>query len=97
MSIISGEPGLEDLRNVSVIPNNCSSFEASWLSPIPTLTYTYAVAVFDGQSIRAINIGSDTDTVFGGLENQVTYIVVVIAISGDLYSGNYRLFELGML
>ena len=85
------------LRNVTVVPHDSSSIVVSWLPPIDPLTYTYAVVIFDAISLRAINTFSDTFTVVDDLVNLETYLILVVAMSGDMYSANYRLFTLGML
>ena len=83
-------------RDVTVVPHNCSSIDVSWLPPVNPLTYTYAVVIFDIQSIRSINIGSNTFTVVDDLVNLETHLVLVVAMSGDMYSADPQLFRLGM-
>jgi hypothetical protein len=74
------------LTNIEVEILNCTCINVSW-SPSPR--YTYAVAVFDGRSIRHFNVGMVTSLVVCNLKHLQLHLVFVVAMSGNDYSTSY--------
>ena len=61
-------------------------------SPPDSRPYTYAVVIYDVDSIRFINVGSATSVVVCNLVCHRTYLVFVVAMLGDEYSASYQAY-----
>ena len=76
-------------RNMEVETENSNTILITWDPPPRIATYTYAIVLFNGTHIIYFNVGSVTSQRITGLEHLQTYLVLVVAMSGNEYSGSY--------
>ena len=74
---------------MEVETENSSTILITWDPPPRIATYTYAIVLFNGTHIIYFNVGSVTSQRITGLEHMQTYIVLVVAMLGNEYSGSY--------
>ena len=86
-------------RNMEVETLNSTTILITWNTPPRIGTYTYAIVLFNGTNLICFNIGSITSYRIIGLEHLQTYLILVVAMSGNQYSAAYVIHtvEAGML
>ena len=68
--------------------------QASWEPPPAVGTYTYAVVAYNGSSITFHNVGSATSEIVDNRAHLSTYIVFLVAVSGNDYGALFEIFTL---
>lgn len=76
---------------LNIVTVNSTTINITWNHPPQSGVYTYAVVFFDGRNIFYFNIGSVTSKLIVGLEHRRTYLIFVVAMSGDVYSAAYKI------
>ena len=76
-------------RNMEVETENSSTILITWDPPPRIGAYTYAIVLFNGTHIIYFNVGSVISQRITGLEHLQTYLVLVVAMSGNEYSASY--------
>ena len=56
--------------------------------------HTYAVVLYSGEYIRSVNAGNSTSLTICDIEHLDTFIVFVVAMSGDSYGPSFEIFTL---
>ena len=81
-------------RNMEVETLNSTTILITWNAPPRIGTYTYAIVLFNGTDLIYFNIGSITSYRIIGLEHLQTYLILVVAMSGNQYSASYIIHTL---
>ena len=68
--------------------------QTSWQPPSTVGTYTYALVAYNGSSIIFQNVGSATSHIVADLTHLSTYIVFIVAMSGNDYGASYEILTL---
>ena len=93
---LSASATLQAPQNMVVETVSNNSIRISWASPRQIGSYRYSIIVFTGALFRLSNVGGSTEPqVVNNLPQPKTYLVMVLAISGNDYSIAYRVHTLG--
>jgi hypothetical protein len=87
---VEGHVSIPVPANMTVETLNCSTIKVSWEPPPIYGFYTYAVVLFNG-SIFYWNVGSVTMIVITDLGHLQTFLIFVVAMSGNQYSALYKI------